>query len=635
MPIKHNSFMTLLRFLFSSILLLFALSAQAGNLVIERGWVEDPAGNMTIEEARQAVETPLSRELFSQGYSKSVFWIRLRIDPSHLIDQSPENLVVRIRPPYQDQIWIYDPLASQDKARVTGDYYDWADDEYQSLNLNFIIPLGSEPRDIWLRVKATVSTLTFIEVMTEDQVRAADRLQELVTMLYLSALLVCFGWAALTRVNNKDKLLSYYLVREAFVIIYALAILGYLRIFTSGWLPAGWLDTFTTLISFLFITVVIWFDWNLISEFKPNRWLARIHISLVLFFPISAALVLMGKTNEAVRLSSLIVLATISLALISAISTRAWNLSRNGSQDDQPVCSKTFLVLLYTFVAAIALLHRLPLMGMFSGSEHFVYLNLVYPLVTSIVLMVFIQIRVYRLSKYQQQKDRRLEIAEVEVQAERVQRVEQANFLKMLAHEMKTPLSVVRMAVGSTSLPPRTHEVVDRAVTDMDSIIERLLQVERLEDKKLSVNQDNFDLLDIVKRACLSLPGGERVHISSPEEVWVHTDQEIARVIIYNLLENALKYSPEGSLIKITLIDGPDKVQFSVENKVGSAGLPSSEHVFEKYYRSSLARQRTGSGLGLYLVKSLVSLLGGYVDYVPGEGFVRFSVEIPRQTMKV
>jgi len=623
------------RFLYSLILLLFALSAQAGNVVIERGWVEDPMGNMTIEEARQAVETPLSRELFSQGYSKSVFWIRLRIDPSQLIDQSGESLIVRIRPPYQDQIWIYDPLGLKDKVRVTGDYYDWADDEYRSLNLNFIIPVGSEPRDVWFRVKATVSTLTFIEVMTEEQVRAADRVQELVTMLYLSALLICFGWAALTRINNKDKLLSYYLIRESVVIIYALAILGYVRIFTSGWLPTGWLDTFTTLISFFFIVVVIWFDWNLIAEFKPNRWLARIHISLLLFFPISAALVLMGKTNEAVRLSSVIVLATISLALISAISTKAWTLARNASQNDQPICSKTFLVLLYAFIAAIALLHRLPIMGMFSGSEHFVYLNLVYPLVTSIVLMVLIQIRVYRLSKYQQQKDRRLEIAEVEVQSERVQRVEQANFLKMLAHEMKTPLSVVRMAVGSTSLPARTHEVVDRAVTDMDSIIERLLQVERLEDEKLSINHHNFDLLDVVKRARLSLPEGERIHISSPAEVLVDSDQEIARIIIYNLLENALKYSPVGSPVNITLIDGPDRTYFSVENQIGSAGLPSSDHVFEKYYRSPLARQRTGSGLGLYLVKSLIKLLGGQVDYAPSEEMVRFNVEIPRQNMKV
>ena len=65
MSIEHNSFMSLYRFLFSLISLLFAFSVQASDLVIERGWVEDSAGNMTIEEARRATETPLTRELFS------------------------------------------------------------------------------------------------------------------------------------------------------------------------------------------------------------------------------------------------------------------------------------------------------------------------------------------------------------------------------------------------------------------------------------------------------------------------------------------------------------------------------------------------------------------------------------------
>lgn len=627
--------MAIFRYLLPLALSFFALTAQAGDLVVERGWVEDAAGTMTLEEVQRSSENPLNRKLFSQGYSKSVFWIRLKIDPTNLIGKSDQKLVVRLRPPYQDQIWIYDPLASRDRVSVTGDYYDWADDQYRSLNLNLVIPAGSKPRDVWLRIKATVSTLTFIEVMTEDEVRKADRYQELVTMVYLSILFICFGWAALTRINKKDKLLSCYLIREGVVITYALAILGYIRIFTTGLLPPGWLDAFTTLTSFFFIAVVIWFDWTLIKEFKPNQWISRLHGGLILFFPISATLVLIGKTNEAVRLSSLIVIATIFLALISTISTKAWSETRNASQEDQPVCSKAFLVFLYAFVAAIALLHRLPIMGTFSGSEYFVYLNLVYPLVTSITLMALIQVRIYRLSKYQQQKDRRLEIAEFEVKAEREQRIEQSNFLQMLAHEMKTPLSVVRMAVGGTTLPPRIHEVVDRAVTDMNSIIERLLQVDRLEDDKIAINHENFDLLDVVNRSCLSLPRGDRIQISTHGELQLHADQEIVRVIISNLLENALKYSPENSFVNINLVGESERVQISVENQIGDAGFPSPEKVFEKYYRSALAKQRTGSGLGLYLVKSLVVLIGGDIQYTLNDGNVRFDVMVPRHYVKV
>lgn len=622
----------ILRYLFSLMILLCAFTAQANDLVTERGWVEDPSGAMSLSEIKKAKESPLTTQLFSKGYSQSAFWIRMRIDPSRLEDSSVQTLVVRIRPPYQDQIWIYDSLAAKDKVRVTGDYYDWAKDEYRSLNLNFVIPVGSEPRDIWFRIKASVSTLTFIEVMTPEQVRAADRKQEIATMLYLSALLVCFGWAVLTRINRKDKLLSFYLIREFVVILYALAILGYVRVFCSGWLPAGWVDQVTNLLAFTFITTLIWFDWQLIREFKPNRWIERLHGGLIFFLPIAVLLMMIGKTNEAARLSSLVVIAYMVLAISSVLSTQAWKQARHAPQEQQPACSKGFLVFIYVFAILVALLHRLPVMGASSGNDLFFYFNLVYPLLTSITLMILIQKRLFQQTKNQQEKQRLLELAEIEVSKERAQRKEQANFLKMLAHEMKTPLSVVRMAVGSKALPANTHEVVERAVTDMDGIIERLLQVERLEDESIEIQHQSIDLLEMVKGLSLSLPEGNRIHLLMQDRVSIESDPQLVRVILSNLLDNALKYSSQDSRVTISLRSEGSQVFIEVENTVGSVGIPDSGQVFKKYYRSALAHQRTGSGLGLYLVKSLVTLLRGRIEYLPGEKSVRFMVYLP--TMK-
>jgi len=615
----------------SLIILLCAITAQANDLVLERGWVEDPSGNMTLAEVKQAKESPLESKLFSKGYSQSAFWIRLRIDPSLLESASVQQLVVRIRPPYQDQIWIYDPLAAKDTVRVTGDYYNWADDEYRSLNLNFVIPVGTEPRDIWFRIKASVSTLTFIEVMTFEQVRAADRKQEIITMFFLSVLFVCFGWAVLTRINRKDKLLSFYLFREFVVIVYALAILGYLRVFASGLLPSGWIDQMTNFMAFAFISTLIWFDWQLLREFKPNRWIARVHGGLVLFLPVAVVLMIMGKTNEAARLSSLVVVAYMLIAILSVLSTQAWKQARNAPPEEQPICSKAYLVFIYVLAISVALLHRLPIMGASSGSDLFFYFNLVYPLLTSITLMFLVQKRLYRLSKNQQERQRRLELAETEVTKERAQREEQANFLKMLAHEMKTPLSVVRMAMGGKALPAQTHQIVDRAVTDMDSIIERLLQVERLEDERIDIQYQRIDLLEMVEGLRLSLLEGGRIHMHTNGELSLQSDPQLVRVILSNLLENALKYSPQGSPVTITFAGVVNQVSIEVENTVGSAGFPSAEQVFSKYYRSELAHQRTGSGLGLYLVQSLVNLLGGNVACTMSDQSVRFSVNIPRR----
>ncbi|MGV0982772.1 MAG: ATP-binding protein [Polynucleobacter sp.] len=621
--------MTFKRFLCLLVLTLSTFTVIAGDFVTQRGWVEDPSGKMTLEEAQQAVETPLNSKLFTQGYSHSTYWIRLRIDPNSFEHKDTEKLVVRLRPPYQDQIQIFDPLAPKDKVRITGDHYDWSGDEYRSLNLNFIIPVGSKPRDIWLKLKASVSTLTFIEVMTEDQVRAADRRQEIATMLYLSVLFLCFGWAALSRINKKDKLLTYYLVREVVVIAYALAILGYLRVFASSWLPTYWLDLFTNLLGFIFPAVVIWFDSRLIGEFKPNRWLARIYIGLLLFLPIAITLVLLGRTIEAARFTSIVIIAAIFLAIACTISTRAWVEARNSPSEERPVISKGFLVFLYVFVAAVILLHRLPIMGSFSGSEYFVYLNLVYPLLTSVTLMTLIQVRLYRLSKIQEQKQHLLELAKIEARTERVRRIEQANFLKMLAHEMKTPLSVVRVAIDEPIISDQAHELVDRAVSDMDGIIERLLQVERLEDQEIKINHQELNLAEMVRDVCLSLPGASRVRISGSENLIIHSDQQFLRSILANLLENALKYSPNNSYVDIVLKSDPIKAYISIINEPGVAGFPDSERVFEKYYRAELAHHRTGSGLGLYLVKALVGILGGRVRYILDVKKVQFELELP------
>jgi signal transduction histidine kinase len=634
-----NPFQTanLVRYLLCLLCLVSALSAQARDvasdsvigIVTERGWVEDPSGQMTLDDVKQAEQTRFSGVMFSQGYSESYYWVRLHIDPTRLSNQSVQNLVIRLRPPYLDHIWLYDPLAADDRVRVTGDYYDWTDDEYQSLNLNFVIPVGTDPRDVWLRLKSSASTLMFIEVLTFDEVRAADRRQEVFTAIYLSALLICLGWAVLARINRKDRILTFFVIREVIVLLYALAVLGYLRVFTAGWLPPGWLNHAVNMIAFAFITVVVLFDWKLIGEFKPNRWLARIHGSLVLFFPISIVLVILGQTNAAIRLSSLVILATLLLALSSAISTRAWQQARGSKPEEQPICSKTVLVSVYALATFVALLHRLPLMGASSGSDVFVYMNLAYPLLTSIMLMLLVQVRLHGMAKQQQQSQLRLEMAELEVTKEKAQRVEQANFLKMLAHEMKTPLSVIRMTVGQAPLPAQSHEMVDRAVADMDSIIERLVQVERLEDDRIDLRRESIDLPRLLTGICQSLQGGGRVQTSLEGDLVLESDQQLVRVVISNLIENALKYSPFKSPVNVSLKGDGQALTILVENQVGRAGFPDPAMVFEKYYRAGLAREQTGSGLGLYLVRALVTLLGGSVSYEQQDEHIRFAVRLP------
>lgn len=607
--------------------------AFAHEWVAERSWVEDPAGTMTLDEVQQAPTAPLVGKMFTQGYSYSTFWIRLRIDPRQQGLSPTDKLVVRIRPPYQDQIRLFDPLAPQDTVRVTGDHYDWADDEYRSLNLNFVIPAGEQPRDIWLSLKASLSTMTLIEVMTEDQVRAADRYQEMLTMLYLSVLFICLGWAVLTRINRKDVLLSCYLVREVVIIIYALTVLGYLRIFTSGWLSPVWVDTLSNLLAFGYPAVVVWFDSRLIGQFKPNRWLARLHFSMVWFFPVEAVLVFMGRTTEAARLSSLVIIAILVLVIACVISTQAWAQTRHAPPNERPPYPKWLLVLTYTIVVAVIFLNRLPLMGFTLAQEYYLYFSLVFPLLTSITLMGLVQIHLFRQAKVQTQVQRRAELAELDAQNERSRLTEQTNFLRMLTHELKTPLSVLRLITDSALKDHKMGVHADKAIQGINSIINRCMKVDMMTVAPQEQQSVVLDPLEVIVEHIAAEKAEARCDVVVHGRPQIITDPLLFKTIVSNLIDNAIKYAAHNTLIHIELAEvklgQTSNCRIVIQNEIGKHGAPEPDKVFQKYYRNPMAVRETGSGLGLYLVKTLVERLGGQVRYTPQTDVVIFEVDLP------
>jgi two-component system, sensor histidine kinase LadS len=100
-------------------------------------------------------------------------------------------------------------------------------------------------------------------------------------------------------------------------------------------------------------------------------------------------------------------------------------------------------------------------------------------------------------------------------------------------------------------------------------------------------------------------------------------------VVFSNLVDNALKYSPEGSTISIRVEIDADEICTVFENEPGAAGRPDPDRAFEKYYRSENAKAQIGSGLGLYVVRGLVELHGGKVTCEPTSKLIRFKVCFP------
>lgn len=245
--------------------------------------------------------------------------------------------------------------------------------------------------------------------------------------------------------------------------------------------------------------------------------------------------------------------------------------------------------------------------------------------------------------------------------------------IDMLTHELRNPLASISFAVGSLERRAASgpsdregrHDAgreqrllnIQRSIQNMDSVIERCSLMNLMDQDSAIVQREPVDLADFVGDLVLDHPGHERIDLDLPHGACtVNSDRQLLRIVVGNLLENALKYSPEASRIRVALRtdlkpDGPGSAQsrpaaagsgnasaqvgnqyvISVANSEGDHGAPDAGEVFRKFYRHPLAQAQSGSGLGLYLVREICRWLGGEASYRPPAvaGEVVFEVRLP------
>jgi signal transduction histidine kinase len=209
---------------------------------------------------------------------------------------------------------------------------------------------------------------------------------------------------------------------------------------------------------------------------------------------------------------------------------------------------------------------------------------------------------------------------------------EQRQLLAMLAHEMKTPLANLRIWMEAG---PRGRPVMERAIHDMNRVIERCVQTGQLSDQRLQPHNEWLDAAALTQSVLIASRQPERVTLSYPPGACaLYADAQMLSIVLSNVLENAYKYSAPETPIDLQLTaqtsaQGTPGLCWQIDNTVGDAGLPEGDKVFDKYYRSPHAKRQSGSGLGLFLVKSLLTLMQGQVTYTALSDRVRFQVWLP------
>ena len=213
-------------------------------------------------------------------------------------------------------------------------------------------------------------------------------------------------------------------------------------------------------------------------------------------------------------------------------------------------------------------------------------------------------------------------------------RDEQDRFLSMLNHELKTPLSVIRMVLGGESIPGRIKDRVQRAVADMNAIVERSLQADRLRHGQVLRRMALCQISELLQAITAASAAPQRVVVNAGDLPSIKTDPHLLSLIVANLIDNALKYGAADGEVRVTargaLSKGRQGIQIDVANPSGTAGMPDPNQVFHKYYRAPGAHGKTGSGLGLYISAGFAEKLGGRLRYQPTGDEVKFELWIPQ-----
>lgn len=229
----------------------------------------------------------------------------------------------------------------------------------------------------------------------------------------------------------------------------------------------------------------------------------------------------------------------------------------------------------------------------------------------------------------------------------------QQNFLMAVTHEFRTPISTVRLLAETLERRelPREKQLgylahMEQELSRLEALSERLLATARLEQSRTRLTPQGFalatatrlDLGQVVTELLQRQRGGLEargavLRLELPEGALpVELDPEAFGIALSNLLDNAIKYTPgEKKLIRLRLERQGSEALLHVEDQGSGVAPEDLPYIFDPFYRSGseLTRETPGLGIGLYLVKTIMELLGGKITCTPLEQGTRFTLSLP------
>lgn len=230
--------------------------------------------------------------------------------------------------------------------------------------------------------------------------------------------------------------------------------------------------------------------------------------------------------------------------------------------------------------------------------------------------------------------------------AENLEKIDSSrySFMDNIAHELRTPMTTVKGFVDGMldgTIPPENHqhylEIVSQEVGRLTRLIKNMLDITKLEAGEYKVNAHSYDIWQTITGVVFAAE--QRIEANSiqitgfaPSKTMVYADEDLVYQVVYNLVDNAIKFCGVGGEIRFSVTQSKGAVTVAVRNTGEGIAPEALPHVFDRFYKEDKSRglNTSGAGLGLHICKVLVNLSGGkiWADSKAGE-YTEFLFTLP------
>ena len=567
------------------------------------------------------------------GHSESAWWLKIVLKNE---DKNSIKRVLEVANSHLSYVTFYQPTSTGNyQAIETGNLKPFH--SRPKLTRYFAFPVeieASSSATFYIKIKSTTQLLIPINLWSIDEYNKHERNDYSFQFFYLGIVVAMGVFSLFYFWAVGDRLYLKYLALITSVAFTVYALNGLVKEYIP-YDSVGWSKNSAAFAAAISIALLLNFMRHFLSVSKVSPLADKFIKYAALIYPLPMMYTSLYPQRDVVIAGQLFFITIIASVMIFSIY----------------LCLKKQRMA-YFFVFAYSIPFVVLLINLLSSIR---YISLVWDVAGPMQLSFLIEMMVFsialvdRTSQMKKQNDLNqikiisLQNQVVEVLRENENKLESIiakrykelrHLIDMLTHEIRTPMSIIRMFIEMGSQNPNLKQNAISAISDIDDVIERCIETDQLDHGSIVVNLESCDVTSIVHDVCDLRPDSSRIKVNSAANVFATTDQLLLLRIITNLVDNALKYSPADSLISVDIagkaIDAIEGVQITIRNDHDAAGFPDELRVFEKYYRSHGAHAKTGSGLGLYLVQSFTELLAGKVAYRVENHQVVFDLWIPR-----